>query len=317
MLKEAQKLRQEATDLASSLPERDESEFESPPPLRRLPSKILVIGSNGRLGKMVVRDILRNLCGPKSPSLNVIAGVHDARRVNSLSYEVGAEDGKGSIGAAWSDQKTATFEWTPEMRGYNLEKLTVRDFELLSPLEVNDVVSSVDCVVFCATDFNGNKPRGISSLDAGLLFRAFRDPLKGRVEVEGIRNCLEALKKKNLKVDYNQFVLASVAEDVFGNFVTPLGDFNSLKREGENLLKEFPSVSSCALRFGYFEDNFVEEGLSLITKESERRREAEADGKASNNRKKINRRDAATAMVKGITETSWRGKCIDIFTTDS
>jgi len=230
---------------------------------------VLIIGSNGRLGSIVTRSILRS---PSCP-LSVISAVHDYSRVSTLSYEVGAEDGKGTIGPAWSEDREAKFEYTNEMRTYNLARLTVREFELLSPLEVSVLVKDVDVVVYCATDFNGNKPRSISSLDVGLLFRAFRNPAKGRVEIEGVRNVLEGITKGKASKEegrrgYNEFVLVSVAEGCMDDYVTPLGDFLALKKEGEGILKEFPSVNSAIVRMGKYDDNFVDEGRKLDVEEA-------------------------------------------------
>lgn len=110
--------------------------------------RILVTGANGRLGSMVCRYLLRNY-----PDTQVIAAVHyvgedspTARGYARLSYEVGAEDGIGSIGAAWSsssntdDQdiptRTAAFRYNEQvMRDYNLQNLRLVECELLDPVQ--------------------------------------------------------------------------------------------------------------------------------------------------------------------------------------
>lgn len=96
---------------------------------------ILVVGSNGRLGSMVCRRLLRQY-----PEIaNVVALVHvvgenseTSRGYGRLAYEVGAEDGRGSIGAAWSaEDRTATFEFDEElMTPYNLQKLRIVECEV-------------------------------------------------------------------------------------------------------------------------------------------------------------------------------------------
>jgi hypothetical protein len=87
--------------------------------------RVLVIGANGRLGSMVVRYLLRN----HPEVLEVVAAVHyvgtaSTRGYGRLSYEVGAEDGIGTIGPIWSaDDREATFMYSDEMKPYNLQKL--------------------------------------------------------------------------------------------------------------------------------------------------------------------------------------------------
>jgi hypothetical protein len=87
---------------------------------------VLVVGANGRLGSMVTRYILRNHPEVKE----VVAAVHYVGQATSrgwgrLSYEVGAEDGQGYIGSAWSpeEERNARFEYTEAMKDYNLQNL--------------------------------------------------------------------------------------------------------------------------------------------------------------------------------------------------
>jgi hypothetical protein len=96
---------------------------------------ILLVGANGRLGSMVCRRLLRQY-----PEIaNVVAMVHvvgenseTSRGYGRLAYEVGAEDGRGSIGPAWSaEERTATFEFDEEiMTPYNLQKLRIVECEV-------------------------------------------------------------------------------------------------------------------------------------------------------------------------------------------
>ncbi len=88
--------------------------------------RILVIGANGRLGSMVTRYLLRSHPEVKE----VVAAVHyvgqaTTRGYGRLSYEVGAEDGVGTIGAAWSpeEERNARFEFSDDMKSYNLQNL--------------------------------------------------------------------------------------------------------------------------------------------------------------------------------------------------
>ena len=251
--------------------------------------RVLVAGANGRLGSMVCRYLLRN-----HPEISeLIATVHvvgenspTARGYGRLSYEVGAEDGTGSIGPAWSssDERTATFRYNGEVMGdYNLNKLRVIECELLDPVECATVCEEgVDAVIWCATDFNGNTPRAVSGLNFAFLFRAVTVPDKGRVEIEGLQNMLGALKNAKQDRKWKQqkqgdssppnddndpinFVLVSMVPEAYGNFETPFGEFNAIKRQGEQILKtDFPSLTSTVLQMGLYEDNFVEEGKEII-----------------------------------------------------
>jgi hypothetical protein len=97
--------------------------------------RILVVGANGRLGSMVCRKLLRTY--PEIKEL--IAMVHvvgenseTSRGYGRLSYEVGAEDGRGTINPAWDLQdRNAYFEFDEEvMSDYNLQKLRVVEGEV-------------------------------------------------------------------------------------------------------------------------------------------------------------------------------------------
>jgi hypothetical protein len=244
--------------------------------------RVLVVGANGRLGSMVCRHLLR-----QHPELKeVVACVHvvgensdTSRGYGRLSYEVGAEDGIGSIGPAWSaaDERTASFEFDVEtMTDYNLQKLRVVECELLDPVQCNSIVedSKADVVVWCATDFNGNKPRAVSGLNIAFLFRAVTDPTKGRVEVEGLANMLGAVKtarqeamQRNRLMGNNDMspsalatetstatkpvdmLLVSIAPDALEDFETPFGTFLDQKRQGEDMIpKDFPSLTYTTLQ---------------------------------------------------------------------
>jgi len=319
--------------------------------------RILIIGANGRLGSMITRHILRTH-GPEVKE--IVAAVHyvppdgssSTRGYGRLSYEVGAEDGIGTIGPIWSssdDEYNASFQYNPEtMSGYNLNKLRIVEVELLDPNQVRTICENVDAVIYCATDFEGNRPRAIASFNAAFLFRAVASPNKGRVEVEGVRNCLEGLVgdvnerrwkaqqqsqplggssmvdesgRNNNKKNPTQFVLVSTSPDAYGEFETPFGEFNGLKRQGERIvMEEFPSVSYCVLQMGKFDDNFVQEGQELLYAESEEdtavvegvitAKKRESDG----SQKRINRRDAARAAVEALLDENLEGKKVQVYT---
>ena len=333
--KQAEKLRAQIRDMEASLGnERKRSYDEAPPTVVEVEPEeqemslkgktVLVAGSNGRLGSMVCRYLLRN-----NPQTQVVAAVHyvgenspTARGYGRLAYEVGAEDGVGTLGPAWSseDDRNASFEWTEDMRDYNLQNLRLVECEYLDPVQCRSVVEGCDAVIWCATDFNGNQPRAISGLNIAFLFRAVTVPDKGRVEIEGLQNMLGALKQERLEKlrrtgrteppanDPMNFVLVSTAPEALNDFETPFGSFIGLKRQGEEMMKnDFPSLKSVALQMGKYEDNFVEEGLEVIY---ENKPELENPRQT----RKINRRDAAQAAVDALTREDLVGKAVQVYT---
>ena len=182
-----------------------------------------VYGANGLLGSHVCRELLR-----QKTSTPVTAYIHDYARYSKLSLTVGAEDGQGMIQPAWQSLEQ-TMEYTPAMRDYGLSKLSIQEAELLAPPLPRLAEGSQ--VFYLASDFRGSIPRSIANLDVGLLFRAFSRPLKGRVDIEGLRNVIDAQPES--------IVYASICEEYGGSdFVTPLGDFKALKREGERVLRQ-------------------------------------------------------------------------------
>jgi nucleoside-diphosphate-sugar epimerase len=324
--------------------------------------RVLVVGANGRLGSMVVRHLLRSHPEVKE----VVAAVHyvgtaSTRGYGRLSYEVGAEDGIGTIGSAWSgeDESTARFVYDPKvMSGYNLNKLRVVEVELLDPNQVRTIAEDVDAMIYCASDFEGNRPRAVSSLNAAFLFRALSNPTKGRVEIEGLRNCLEGLvggmNERRWRDERRmsslpgavvattgggndrvggggrrlptQFVLISSSPDAYGNFETPFGEYNGLKRQGERMvMEEFPSISYTVLQMGKFDDNFVDEGRELMYTIAEEDtvvvdgvvnalRRGGGGGGGDGMQKRINRRDAARAAVDALLDDDIEGKKVQVYT---
>lgn len=347
--KKAEEIREQIRNMEEELGGERKRNYDMPPPptqtaledavigksLRR--KRVLVVGANGRLGSMVCRYLLRN-----NPDTEVVAAVHyvgedsfTSRGYGRLSYEVGAEDGVGNIGAAWSaEDRVATFEYSDDMKDYNLRNLRLVEVELLDPVQCETIVEGVDSVVWCATDFNGNSPRAISGLNVAFLFRAIVDSTKGRVEIEGLQNMLGALKK-NLQDrkwksggggsdgsssslsgpnDPTNFVLVSPAPGIFGNSETTLGEFNAMKRQAEQMLvNDFPSLSHSILQLGLFDDNFVEEDLELLREDAAG---AEVEGEVDKDayRIRINRRDAAKAVVEALTDETLENKAVKVWT---
>jgi hypothetical protein len=165
---QAEELREQIQKMEADLPEkplREPIEPIVPPKPEKEPvsfldgKNILLVGANGRLGSMVCRRLLRQY-----PEIaNVVAMVHvvgenseTSRGYGRLAYEVGAEDGRGSIGPAWSaEDRTATFEFDEEvMTPYNLQKLRVVECEVRNLLAF--------CALFgCRLQTSSSDSRGI------------------------------------------------------------------------------------------------------------------------------------------------------------
>lgn len=302
--------------------------------------RVLVVGANGRLGSMVTRYLLRNHPEVKE----VVAAVHyvgenTSRGYGRLSYEVGAEDGVGTIGPAWApeDERNARFEFSDAMKDYNLQNLRVVEVELLDPVQCITITEDVDSIIWCATDFDGNRPKAIASLNAAFLFRAIASPTKGRVEIEGLVNILGGLKEaKQKKIrlarfdsdaisgedgpnDPISFVLVSSSPTALNEFETPFGEFNGLKRQGEGIIQnDFPSLSHTILQMSQFEDNFVEESLDLLYEKKNndvrQHEEVDDDDKIQKSKRKINRRDAARGAVNALLDETLENKTAQVWT---
>ncbi len=210
------------------------------------------------------------------------------------------------------------------------------------------ITEEVDSVIWCATDFDDNRPKAIASLNAAFLFRAIAAPTKGRVEIEGLINILGGLKEsKQNKVrlarfdsnisgsdentgmdgpnDPTSFVLVSSSPTALNNFETPFGEFNGLKRQGEGIVKnDFPSLSHAILQMSKFEDNFVEESLDISYEKmdsaasmvftADMEEEEQVKVKKERSKRKINRRDAARAAVDALLDESLAGKSTEVWT---
>lgn len=202
------------------------------------------------------------------------------------------------------------------------------------------ITEDVDSIIWCATDFDGNRPKAIASLNAAFLFRAIASPTKGRVEIEGLTNILGGLKEsKQNKIrlarygsnndddnggmdgpnDPTSFILVSTSPFALNNFETPFGEFNGLKRQGEGIVKnDFPSLSHVILQMGKFDDNFVEESLDITYDTVHQKEIVDADEEAKmkkeKSKRKINRRDAARAAVDALLDESLMDNSVEVWT---
>ena len=135
---------------------------------------------------------------------------------------------------------------------------------------------------------NGNKLRAVSGLKVAFLFRAVANPLKGPVEIEGLRNILGGLRANKWDGCLNaalgrwptmtasstndpiNVILVSASPEANDDFEMPFGSFNGLKREEEQLLKDdFPSLTYAILQMSRYEDIFVEESLNVLMDEGD------------------------------------------------
>jgi hypothetical protein len=113
--------------------------------------------------------------------------------------------------------------------------------------------------------------------------------------------------------------LVSAAPEALGNFETPFGEFNGLKREGEGIvMREFPSLTHSILQMTQYDDNFVEESLELKFDHSAGSRsgndnEDEA-GLLDRAKRRINRRDAAKAAVDALLDEKLVDETVQVWT---
>ena len=123
----------------------------------------------------------------------------------------------------------------------------------------------------------------------------------------------------NTKNDPINFVLVSTDPVAFEEFETPFGEFTGLKRQGEQMMfDDFPSLTSVALQMGLYDDNFLDEGREIVVQKGEK---TSADSSMVNEngnkraeQRRINRRDAAKAVVDALTDESLVGKTAQVWT---
>jgi nucleoside-diphosphate-sugar epimerase len=193
------------------------------PGARELPAcTVVVAGANGRVGSRVVTELLR-----KHPKVKVRGLVRSAQDISSyerLSYEVGAEDGKGTLRPALQLGEggflpAAELEFDENVMGsYGLDRLDIRECELRHRPDVREALAGADCVIYCATTFGEGRTRlpeqlddfnrGVAQFGTNLFelrlpgfgppeksdAAARRESAKGRTaDVEGLQNVLLAL----------------------------------------------------------------------------------------------------------------------------
>ena len=133
---------------------------------------VAVAGANGRVGSAVCRTLLRD-----HPQVSVRALVRSAsdpyKGYGRLSYEVGAEDGKMDLRAAWAMDENGgfaapqTIEFDADVQsGYGLDRLEIRECELRYGKDVDEALSGVDAVVWAASAFNSFRQRIPDRLDS-------------------------------------------------------------------------------------------------------------------------------------------------------
>ncbi len=282
------------------------------------------------------------------------------RGYGRLSYEVGAEDGKGFINAAWNSNNSdegnnnaAYFEFTDEMKSYNLQNLRVVDVELLNPVQCITITENVDCVVWCATDFDGNVPRSISGpLNLAFLFRAVANPTKGRVEIEGLTNILAGLKNsvqsrrwQQRKTTSSDSIASQLISSLSSPPTTTTTDMVDTRGGSNKDPTSFVLISASETAFDDFETPFgsfnglKRDGERIATQEfpslstcvlrmsryddnfvgedldiqKEDINDVDEEYQKTR-RRRINRRDAARAAVDALTDQSCKGKIVNVWT---
>jgi hypothetical protein len=218
---------------------------------------VVVAGSNGRVGSVVSRLLLRRGC-------NVIALVRNVDSVENyarLSYEIGAEDVRGDIQAPWV-RKSVLLEGTSAMLRYGLGRLRVYECDVLDEQGVRAALANgADAAIFCASEFDGGLPRWrapeLFTPDA--LFAAV-DPIflssaresanrreeakarraDGTVDEVGAAILARAVRRRRLSAALGAtsprippFVLLSSADGALEGDLWPPGAVQEIKRRGE------------------------------------------------------------------------------------
>ena len=135
---------------------------------------VVVAGGNGRVGASVCRNLLRN-----HPLVSVRALIRNADDIMSyeyLSYEVGAEDAKGTIRPAWAaladGEPRISFEFDEEVQGtYGLDRLSLCECELRYKPDVERALQGADAVIYCASAFDANRRKNPERLQARVILR--------------------------------------------------------------------------------------------------------------------------------------------------
>ena len=135
---------------------------------------VVVAGGNGRVGASVCRNLLRN-----HPLVSVRALIRNADDIMSyeyLSYEVGAEDAKGTIRPAWAaladGEPRISFEFDEEVQGtYGLDRLSLCECELRYKPDVERALQGADAVIYCASAFDANRRKNPERLQVTQFWR--------------------------------------------------------------------------------------------------------------------------------------------------
>ena len=128
--------------------------------------------------------------------------------------------------------------------------------------------------------------------------------------------------------DPTQFILVSTTPGAFGEFETPFGEFNGLKRQAERIVeKEFPSLSYSILQMGLYDER-MGEGMEIfheVVSEDDDANSADSDDDNTQGsgysiwnevkQKRINRRDAARAVVEALLDDDLVNMKVQCYTT--
>ena len=147
---------------------------------------VLVCGANGNVGSKVVRELLRTTGAAQVRA--VVSRTLGIEGYGKLSYEVGAEDGTGTIQPIWQSMDV-TMEYNEERQGtYNLDRLTLLQGDVLDEEFAEKAVAGVDAVVYCVAE---------TGPVAGLsFFRKLRAEANKSVESDGVANMAAALARQ-------------------------------------------------------------------------------------------------------------------------
>ena len=218
---------------------------------------VAVAGSNGRVGSVVCRLLLRRGC-------NVIAlvrNVDSAENYARLSYEIGAEEVSGDIQAPWV-RKSVLLQGTAAMLRYGLGRLRVFECDVLDEQGVRTALAGgADAAIFCATEFDSGLPRfrvpDLFSPDAlfaavdPIFLSSARDAVRrreeaaarraaGSVDEMGAAIVARAVRRRRLSAALGAaspriapFVLLSSADGALDGDLWPPGAVQETKRRGE------------------------------------------------------------------------------------
>ena len=154
------------------------------------------------------------------------------------------------------------------------------------------------------------------------------------MEVEGFRNILEGMTKNrisnnndsnnNKKKNPTSVILLSSSPHAFKDFETPFGSFHGIKRQGEALLQEFPSLTHTVLQMNRYNDNFSDESLDLqveavvmdetTSTTTTTTTTVEDYNNVDRQQRRIHRRDAARMTVDALTDETLQGKTVEVYT---